>query len=102
MFDVLGMRFLFQAPPGLGFFECGGVRLMLNGPAAPRVFELSPPESERRRMPRRTTVMAEGLAAFVGTGLVFGLLYNTLFYPCTPGFAESRVDDAAAETFLPN
>jgi len=46
--------------------------------------------------------MAEGLAAFVGTGLVFGLLYNTLFYPCTPGFAESRVDDAAAETFLPN
>ncbi|NNF14502.1 MAG: VOC family protein, partial [Gemmatimonadetes bacterium] len=27
--DVLGMRFLFQAPPGLGFFDCGGVRLML-------------------------------------------------------------------------
>ncbi len=32
--DVLGMRFLFQAPPGLGFFDCGGVRLMLDGPAA--------------------------------------------------------------------
>ena len=31
--DVLGMRFLFQAPPGLGFFDCGGVRLMLDGPA---------------------------------------------------------------------
>jgi len=32
--DVPGMRFLFQAPPGLGFFDCGGVRLMLDGPAA--------------------------------------------------------------------
>jgi methylmalonyl-CoA/ethylmalonyl-CoA epimerase len=32
--DVLGMRFLFQAPPGLGFFDCGGVRVMLDGPAA--------------------------------------------------------------------
>ncbi|HEX2248999.1 MAG TPA: VOC family protein [Gemmatimonadales bacterium] len=27
--DVLGLRFLFQAPPGLAFLECGGVRLML-------------------------------------------------------------------------
>ena len=32
--DVLGMQFLFQAPPGLGFFDCGGVRLMLDAPAA--------------------------------------------------------------------
>lgn len=31
--DILGMRFLFQAPPGLGFVDCGGVRLMLDGPA---------------------------------------------------------------------
>lgn len=31
--DVLGMRFLFQAPPGLGFFDCSGVRLMLDAPA---------------------------------------------------------------------
>jgi methylmalonyl-CoA/ethylmalonyl-CoA epimerase len=31
--DVLGMRFLFQAPPGLGFFDCDGLRLMLD--AAP-------------------------------------------------------------------
>lgn len=28
--NVLGMRFLFQAPPALGFFDCGGVRLMLD------------------------------------------------------------------------
>jgi methylmalonyl-CoA/ethylmalonyl-CoA epimerase len=37
--DTLGLRFLFQAPPGLAFLECGGVRLMLaqrrdNEPAA--------------------------------------------------------------------
>lgn len=31
--DILGMRFLFQAPPGLGFFDLNGVRLMLDGPA---------------------------------------------------------------------
>jgi methylmalonyl-CoA/ethylmalonyl-CoA epimerase len=31
--DVLGMQFLFQAPPGLAFFNCGGVRLMLDAPA---------------------------------------------------------------------
>lgn len=31
--DILGMRFLFQAPPGLGFFDCAGVRLMLDAPA---------------------------------------------------------------------
>lgn len=30
--DVLGMQFLFQAPPGLAFFDCGGVRLMLDVP----------------------------------------------------------------------
>lgn len=29
--DVLGMRFLFRAPPGLAFFDCSGVRLMLDG-----------------------------------------------------------------------
>ena len=31
--DSLGMRFLFQAPPGLAFFDCAGVRLMLDAPA---------------------------------------------------------------------
>jgi methylmalonyl-CoA/ethylmalonyl-CoA epimerase len=29
--DILGMRFLFQvSPPGLAFFDCGGIRLMLD------------------------------------------------------------------------
>jgi len=32
--DVLGMTHLFDAPPALSFFDCGGVRLMLSGPAA--------------------------------------------------------------------
>lgn len=31
--DVLGMRFLFSAPPGLAFFDCGGIRLMLDAVA---------------------------------------------------------------------
>ncbi|HSF16044.1 MAG TPA: VOC family protein [Vicinamibacteria bacterium] len=30
--DKLGMKFLFQAPPQLGFFSCGSVRLMLAVP----------------------------------------------------------------------
>ena len=32
--DVLGMQHLFDAPPALSFFDCGGVRLMLAGPEA--------------------------------------------------------------------
>ena len=28
--DTLGLPFLFSAPPGLSFFDCGGVRLMLS------------------------------------------------------------------------
>ena len=28
--DKLGLKLLFKAPPGLAFFDCGGVRLMLN------------------------------------------------------------------------
>src|SRR6185436_532307 len=31
--DVLGMRLLFEAPPAMAFFDCGGVRLMLSLPA---------------------------------------------------------------------
>jgi methylmalonyl-CoA/ethylmalonyl-CoA epimerase len=30
--DVLGMQLLFEAPPGLAFFECDGIRLMLSPP----------------------------------------------------------------------
>lgn len=27
--DTLGMQFLFLAPPGMAFFDCGGIRVML-------------------------------------------------------------------------
>lgn len=33
--DVLGMRFLFQAPPKMAFFDCGGIRLMVGVPEEP-------------------------------------------------------------------
>jgi len=33
--NVLGLKLLFKAPPGLAFFDCGGVRLMLNPPEKP-------------------------------------------------------------------
>src|SRR5262252_3339953 len=32
---VLGLKLLFKAPPGLAFFECSGVRLMLDRPEKP-------------------------------------------------------------------
>jgi methylmalonyl-CoA/ethylmalonyl-CoA epimerase len=33
--DILGLKLLFKAPPGLAFFDCGGVRLMLTRPEKP-------------------------------------------------------------------
>ena len=30
--DVLGLKLLFEVPPGMSFFDCGGVRLMLSLP----------------------------------------------------------------------
>ena len=30
--DILGLPFLFAAPPSLAFFQCGGIRLMLTPP----------------------------------------------------------------------
>ncbi len=30
--NTLGLKLLFKAPPGLAFFDCGGVRLMLERP----------------------------------------------------------------------
>lgn len=32
---VLGLKLLFKAPPGLAFFDCGGVRLLLDRPEKP-------------------------------------------------------------------
>jgi methylmalonyl-CoA/ethylmalonyl-CoA epimerase len=30
--DTLGLKHLFDAPPALAFFDCGGIQLMLAGP----------------------------------------------------------------------
>jgi methylmalonyl-CoA/ethylmalonyl-CoA epimerase len=40
--DTLGLPFLFQAPPGLAFFDCQGIRLLLDGAAESR---FQPPSS---------------------------------------------------------
>jgi len=40
--DKLGMKYLFSAPPGLAFFDCAGVRLML---AQSSSTEFDPPSS---------------------------------------------------------
>jgi predicted enzyme related to lactoylglutathione lyase len=33
--DILGMTFLFEAPPHMAFFDCGGIRIMLGIPDRP-------------------------------------------------------------------
>ena len=33
--DVLGLKHLFDAPPGMSFFACGNLRLMLSRPEQP-------------------------------------------------------------------
>ena len=35
--DVLGMAFLFSAPPGMAFFDCGGIRIMLGKADRPEI-----------------------------------------------------------------
>lgn len=45
--DTLGMPLLFEAPPGLAFFDCGGVRLMLSG---------AEPDAEGREV-RRASIL---------------------------------------------
>lgn len=39
--NVLGLKLLFKAPPGLAFFDCGGVRLMLSRAEKPEFDHLS-------------------------------------------------------------
>lgn len=39
--NVLGLKLLFKAPPGLAFFDCAGVRLMLDRAEKPEFDHLS-------------------------------------------------------------
>ena len=62
--DVLGMRHLFDAPPQLSFFDCGGVQLMLSGP------EGSGSEADRQRpiIYYDVTDIGEAHAALIAAG----------------------------------
>ena len=35
--DILGMKFLFQAPPAMAFFDCDGIRLLLGVADRPEI-----------------------------------------------------------------
>ena len=50
--DALGMHLLFQFP-GLGFFDCGGVRLMLTAPEKPGERTIIPSSISRSRRSSR-------------------------------------------------
>jgi methylmalonyl-CoA/ethylmalonyl-CoA epimerase len=39
--DQLGLQWLFDAPPGMSFFQCGGTRLMLALPEGPETGGIS-------------------------------------------------------------
>lgn len=39
--DILGMKFLFTAPPGMAFFDCGGIRIMLGRADRPEIDHLA-------------------------------------------------------------
>ena len=56
--DGVGLKLLFEAPPGLAFFDCGGIRLMLSRPegdftpgsSAVMYFRISDIESTQRAL----------------------------------------------------
>jgi len=63
--DVLGLKFLFAAPPGLAFFDCGGMRLMLTTPESP--------EHDHRSSVIYYVVpnIADAYSALTGSGVAF-------------------------------
>ena len=63
--DVLGLPFLFEAPPKLAFFDCAGVRLMLSEPEKP---EFDHPASI---IYYRVMSMQESVAVLKSRGAVF-------------------------------
>ena len=63
--DVLGMKFLFQAPPGLGFFDCNGVRLLLTTP------EKNKPETYSSIIYYKVSDLQVAFDTLVSRGVVF-------------------------------
>lgn len=62
--DRVGLRLLFEAPPGLAFFDCGGLRLMLSRPEG----EVA---SASSILYFRVEDIRASHAAMVGRGVVF-------------------------------
>src|SRR5829696_6835298 len=56
--DVLGMRLLFEVPPKMAFFDCGGLRLMLAVPEEP---EFNHPSSTPPARPHEGPRSLDGL-----------------------------------------
>ncbi len=63
--DVLGMKFLFKAPPGLGFFDCGSVRLLLSVP------EKKQPENYRSIIYFKVADHQAAFDTLLGRGVIF-------------------------------
>lgn len=63
--DTLGMKLLFEAPPKMAFFDCGGVRLMLSLPETP---EFDHPGSV---LYYRVDDIDQAYAAFTERGVTF-------------------------------
>src|SRR5256885_14841051 len=63
--DLLGLKHLFSAPPGLAFFACGSVRLMLSRP------EKSDSERLSAALYFRVADILEAHKALAGRGVSF-------------------------------
>jgi len=64
--DVLGMHFLFQAPPGLAFFDLNGVRLLLDAPA-----KASSPETHSSIIYYKVDDLQAAYATLLARGVTF-------------------------------
>ena len=63
--NTLGLPFLFEAPPGLAFFDCGGIRLMLTTAEKP---EFDHPASV---IYYKVTNIQDSVAVLKGRNVVF-------------------------------
>ena len=69
--DALGVPLLFQAPPGLAFFDVGGVRLMLAAPEGGASEGGAPPAASGAALYFRVGDIHAAHAALLGRGVVF-------------------------------
>ena len=67
--DTLGLRHLFSAPPGMAFFDCDGVRLMLSVPERGETKGEAPPS--KHVLYFRTDAIDRAAAALSSRGARF-------------------------------